>query len=133
MITIERVTKRYGGFTAVDDVSFVAQPGRVTGFLGPNGAGKSTTLRVLTGLTLADSGTTSIGGRRYADLPNPGRHVGVLLDASAQHGGRTGREILAVGAATMGLPSARVDEMLALVGLTEQEARHMAAFLYTLR
>ncbi len=123
MIAIERVTKRYGGFTAVDDVSFTAQPGRVTGFLGPNGAGKSTTLRVLTGLTPADSGSTAIGGRRYTDFPNPGRHVGVLLDASAQHGGRTGREILAVGAATMGLPQQRVDEMLALVGLTEQEAK----------
>ena len=123
MITIDRVTKRYGGFTAVDDVSFVAQPGRVTGFLGPNGAGKSTTLRILTGLTLAEGGTTSIAGRRYVDLPNPGRHVGVLLDASAQHGGRTGREVLAVGAATMGLPAARVEEMLALVGLSEQEAK----------
>jgi ABC-2 type transport system ATP-binding protein len=123
VITIDRVTKRYGGFTAVDDVSFVAQPGRVTGFLGPNGAGKSTTLRILTGLTLAEGGTTSIGGRRYVDLPNPGRHVGVLLDASAQHGGRTGREVLAVGAATMGLPAARVEEMLALVGLSEQEAK----------
>ena len=123
MITIDRVTKRYGGFTAVDDVTFVAQPGRVTGFLGPNGAGKSTTLRVLTGLTPADNGTTAIAGRRYADFPNPGRHVGVLLDASAQHGGRTGREVLALGAATMGLPSQRVEEMLALVGLTEQEAK----------
>jgi ABC-2 type transport system ATP-binding protein len=123
MIELKGVTKRYGGFTAVDDVSFVAQQGRVTGFLGPNGAGKSTTLRILTGLTLADGGTTSIDGRRYTDLPNPGRHVGVLLDASAQHGGRSGREILAVGAATMGLPQSRVDEMLALVGLTEAEAK----------
>ncbi len=123
MITIDHVTKRYGGFTAVDDVSFTAQAGRVTGFLGPNGAGKSTTLRVLTGLTIPDGGTTTIGGRRYSDLPNPGRHVGVLLDASAQHAGRTGREILAVGAATMGLPSERVDEMLAMVGLSEAEAK----------
>jgi ABC-2 type transport system ATP-binding protein len=65
----------------------------------------------------------TIGGLHYKDIPNPGRHVGVLLDASAQHGGRTGREVLAVGAATMGLPPARVDEMLALVGLTEQEAK----------
>ncbi len=123
VITIDHVTKRYGGFTAVDDVSFAAQPGRVTGFLGPNGAGKSTTLRVLTGLTPAEGGATSIQGRRYADLPNPGRHVGVLLDASAQHGGRTGREVLAVGAATMGLPAERVEEMLALVGLSETEAK----------
>jgi ABC-2 type transport system ATP-binding protein len=122
-ITIDRVTKRYGGFTAVDDVSFTAQPGRVTGFLGPNGAGKSTTLRILTGLTIADGGSASVNGRTYRDFPNPGRHVGVLLDASAQHGGRTGREVLAVGAATMGLPSSRVDEMLTMVGLTDDEAK----------
>lgn len=122
MITIDRVTKRYGTFVAVDDVSFTAQPGRVTGFLGPNGAGKSTTMRVLTGLTIPDGGTTTVAGRSYRDFPNPGRHVGVLLDASAQHGGRTGREVLAVAAQTMGLPKQRVEEMLELVGLTGQEA-----------
>src|SRR3954464_332172 len=123
MITVDRVTKSYGGFTAVDDVSFVAQPGRVTGFLGPNGAGKSTTMRIMVGLTPASRGSVTIGGHRYADIPNPGRHVGVLLDASAQHAGRTGREVLTIGAATMGLPTKRVDEMLALVGLTPAEAK----------
>ncbi|HEX7739706.1 MAG TPA: ATP-binding cassette domain-containing protein, partial [Marmoricola sp.] len=84
MITIENLSKRYGAFTAVDDVSFVAQPGRVTGFLGPNGAGKSTTMRIMVGLTPPDHGTATIGGVAYRDIPNPGRHVGVLLDASAQ-------------------------------------------------
>lgn len=123
MIHVEHVTKTYGAFTAVDDVSFVARQGRVTGFLGPNGAGKSTTMRVMVGLTPATRGHVSIGGHRYADIPNPGRHVGVLLDASAQHAGRTGREILAVGARTMGLPMSRVDEMLELVGLSSTEAR----------
>ena len=123
MITVDRLTVSYGGFTAVDDVSFVAQPGRVTGFLGPNGAGKSTTMRVMVGLTPATRGHVTIGGLRYADIPNPGRHVGTLLDASAQHAGRTGREILTLGAQTMGLPRTRVDEMLALVGLTDSEAK----------
>lgn len=123
MITVDRLTVSYGGFTAVDDVSFVAQPGRVTGFLGPNGAGKSTTMRVMVGLTPPTRGQVTIGGLRYHDIPNPGRHVGVLLDASAQHAGRTGREILAIGAETMGLPKGRVDEMLALVGLTDSEAK----------
>ena len=104
MITVEGLTKTYGGFKAVDDVSFVAQPGRVTGFLGPNGAGKTTTMRVMVGLTNPTHGRTTIGGHLYRDLPNPGRHVGVLLDASAQHAGRTGREILTIGAETMGLP-----------------------------
>jgi ABC-2 type transport system ATP-binding protein len=122
MIKIESLTRTYGAFTAVDDVTFTAQPGRVTGFLGPNGAGKSTTLRVLVGLTPATAGYAEVCGRRFADLPNPGLEVGVLLDASAQHAGRTGREILAVAAATMGLPKGRVDEMLDLVSLTQEEA-----------
>jgi ABC-2 type transport system ATP-binding protein len=123
MITVDHLTKTYGGFTAVDDVSFVCQPGRVTGFLGPNGAGKTTTMRVMVGLTPATRGAVTIGGLDYHQIPNPGRHVGVLLDASAQHNGRTGREILAIGADTMGLPKGRVDEMLELVGLTPPEAK----------
>ncbi|HEX2892830.1 MAG TPA: ATP-binding cassette domain-containing protein [Marmoricola sp.] len=123
MIRLEGVTKSYGGFTAVDDVSFTAQPGRVTGFLGPNGAGKSTSMRIMVGLTHPNRGTATIGGHRYGDIPNPGRHVGVLLDASAQHAGRTGREVLALSAVTMGLPQSRVEEMLELVGLTGTEAK----------
>jgi ABC-2 type transport system ATP-binding protein len=123
MIEVHHVTKRYGGFTAVDDVSFTARHGRVTGFLGPNGAGKSTTMRIMVGLTPATSGTVTIGGHRYSDIPNPARHVGVLLDASAQHAGRTGREILALGATTMGLPESRVDAMLELVSLSPKESK----------
>ncbi|HET7397594.1 MAG TPA: ATP-binding cassette domain-containing protein [Intrasporangium sp.] len=122
MIRVESLTKTYGGFTAVDDVSFTAEPGRVTGFLGPNGAGKSTTMRVLVGLTPATSGTAEVCGRRFADLPNPGLEVGVLLDASAQHAGRTGREILILTQRMMGLSAGRVDDMLELVGLTPAEA-----------
>ena len=123
MITVSGLSKSYGGFTAVDDVSFVARAGQVTGFLGPNGAGKSTTMRIMVGLTPASRGSVTIGSHRYADLPNPGRHVGVLLDASAQHAGRTGREVLMLGARTMGLPDSRVEEMLELVSLTPEEAR----------
>ena len=123
MIVVENLTRKYGSFTAVDDVSFVCQPGRVTGFLGPNGAGKTTTMRVMVGLTPATAGRVTIGGHLYQDIPNPGRHVGVLLDASAQHAGRTGREILELGARTMGLPESRVDEMIELVSLTPQEAK----------
>jgi ABC-2 type transport system ATP-binding protein len=123
MIKVEGLTRKYGSFVAVDDVSFTCQPGRVTGFLGPNGAGKSTTMRVMVGLTPPTKGQTTIGGLRYHDIPNPGRHVGVLLDASAQHGGRTGREVLTLGARMMGLPDSRVDEMLELVSLTPAEAK----------
>jgi len=122
MITVEALTKRYGGFTAVDDVTFTARPGRVTGFLGPNGAGKSTTMRVMVGLTPPTSGTATVSGRHFADLPNPGLEVGVLLDASAQHAGRTGREILTIAQRTMRLPARRVDEMLEVVSLTSEEA-----------
>ncbi|GEC98847.1 ABC transporter [Kocuria varians] len=122
MIRIEHLTKRYGGFTAVDDISFVAQPGRVTGFLGPNGAGKSTALRMLTHLTPATSGSALVLGRRYEDLPNPSRHVGVMLDAAAQHPGRTGREVLQLAAMVTGMGRSRVDEMLDLVGLERSEA-----------
>jgi len=122
VITVDAVTKNYGAFTAVDDVSFTAKTGRVTGFLGPNGAGKSTTMRVIVGLTRATSGTATVSGRRYVDLPNPGLEVGVLLDASAQHAGRTGREILTLAQQFMGLPRNRVEEMLEVVSLTPNEA-----------
>jgi ABC-2 type transport system ATP-binding protein len=80
-------------------------------------------MRMMTGLTVPSSGSATIGGRQYHDISNPGRHVGVLLDASAQHAGRTGREVLALGALTMGLPKSRVDEMLELVSLTQTEAK----------
>jgi ABC-2 type transport system ATP-binding protein len=122
MISIESLTVRYGRFTAVDDVSFTARSGRVTGFLGPNGAGKSTTMRVMVGLTPPTSGRALIDGRPFADLPNPGLEVGVLLDASAQHAGRTGREILTIAQRTMGLPKASVEQMLHRVSLTGEEA-----------
>ena len=123
MILVDQLTKRYGRYTAVDSISFSVRPGRVTGFLGPNGAGKSTTMRVMVGLTVPTSGTATINGEQFADLPNPGLEVGVLLDASAQHAGRTGREILTIAADTMGLPRKRVDEMIELVSLTPSEAK----------
>src|SRR4029078_6316745 len=123
MIKVEGLTRAYGSFIAVNDISFECKPGTVTGFLGPNGAGKTTTMRVMVGLTPATHGAVTIGGLHYKDIPNPGRHVGVLLDASAQHAGRTGREVLEIGAQTMGLPGARVDQRLDLVSLDGREAK----------
>jgi len=123
MITVTNLTKTYGPYRAVDDVSFACKPGAVTGFLGPNGAGKSTTMRIITGLTPPTAGDATIGGVHYRDIPNPGTQVGVLLDASAQHAGRTGREILTLSALTMGLPMTRVDEMLELVSLSPSESK----------
>jgi ABC-2 type transport system ATP-binding protein len=123
MIEAEELTKRRGGRAVVSDVTFRCEPGTVTGFLGPNGAGKTTTMRMLVGLSVPDSGQALLFGERYRDLPNPGRRVGILLDASAQHAGRRGREALAVSARTMGVPMQRVDTLLELVGLDETMAR----------
>src|SRR4051794_5289478 len=96
MIQTNGLTKQRGGRTVVSDVTFRCEPGTITGVLGPNGAGKTTTMRMLVGLCEPDRGTARILGERYRDLPNPGRRVGILLDASAQHAGRRGREALAV-------------------------------------
>jgi ABC-2 type transport system ATP-binding protein len=123
MITVEHLSKRYGTHPAVDDVSFTCEPGTVTGFLGPNGAGKSTTMRMITGLTPPTAGTATVDGVPYRRLGNPGRRVGVLLDASAQHAGRTGREVLSLAALTMGLDKRVVGESLAKVGLNDTAAK----------
>jgi ABC-2 type transport system ATP-binding protein len=123
MIESHSLTKRLGGRVVVDDVSFRCEPGTVTGFLGPNGAGKTTTMRLLCSLLDPDAGSAQVLGGAYRDLPNPGRRVGILLDASAQHGGRRGREALAVSAQTIGVDPGRVDELLALVGLDRVAAR----------
>jgi ABC-2 type transport system ATP-binding protein len=123
MITVEHLSKRYGTHPAVDDVSFTCRPGTVTGFLGPNGAGKSTTMRMITGLTTPTAGTATVDGLPYRRLGNPGRRVGVLLDASAQHAGRTGREVLTLAADTMGVERRRVAESLDRVGLNKTAAR----------
>ncbi|MBJ7354902.1 MAG: ATP-binding cassette domain-containing protein [Thermoleophilaceae bacterium] len=117
MIEFNSVTKSFGSQRAIDDITFTCKPGTITGFLGPNGAGKSTSMRVLCGLSRADSGDATIFGRGFAQLENPGREVGVLLDASAQHAGRKGREVLAITALTLGVRPGRVDELLELVGL----------------
>ena len=123
MIESKGLTKRYGGRTVVPDVSFACEPGTVTGFLGPNGAGKTTTLRMLCGLSEPDAGGATVLGGPYRALPNPGLRVGMLLDASAQHPGRRGRETLALSARLMGVPETRADELLGLVGLDRSAAR----------
>jgi ABC-2 type transport system ATP-binding protein len=119
MIAVEHLSKRYGRQLAVDDISFSCEPGTVTGFLGPNGAGKSTTLRMICGLTNPNAGSASVLGTSYRSLPNPGREVGVLLDASAQHSGRSGREALTLTAKVLGVERPRVDELMEYVGLSK--------------
>lgn len=122
MINAEHLTKRYGSRLVVDDVSFNCQAGRVAGFLGPNGAGKSTVMRMLCALTTPSMGRSLVLGHPFRELHNPGHQVGVLLDASAQHGGRTGREMLSVSAQLMSLPAGRVRQIVDHVGLTAREA-----------
>ena len=117
MITVTTLTKSYGPHTAVDDVSFSCAPGTITGFLGPNGAGKSTTLRMIAGRTPPTSGSSLIDGQRYQALANPGNTVGLMLDAAAQHPGRTGRETLQLTASLLGVERRVADAMLERVGL----------------
>ncbi|MEU4642073.1 ATP-binding cassette domain-containing protein [Micromonospora sp. NPDC023814] len=118
MITLSGLTKRFGATTAVDNLTLDLAPGRVTGFLGPNGAGKSTTMRMIVGLDRPTAGEALIGGRRYATLRHPLREVGALLDAKAVHPGRSARNHLLAMARSNGIPTRRVDEVLATVGLT---------------
>jgi len=132
-IEISHVTKRYGHEAAVSDLSFMAWPGRVTGFLGPNGAGKSTTMKILLDLASADGGRATIGGTRYRDLRDPARVVGVVLEPDAFHPGRTGRNHLRVLADGIGVPPARVDELLELVGLGHAADRHAGAYSLGMR
>jgi ABC-2 type transport system ATP-binding protein len=127
-IEIDGLTKRFGPVLAVDQLSFAVEPGRVTGFLGPNGAGKTTTLRMLLGLVAPTAGTATIGGRRYHDLPAPQRLVGAVLEASNFHPGRSGRDHLRVLALTAGVPDRRVDEVLELVGLTDDGRRRAGGY-----
>ncbi|GLZ77929.1 multidrug ABC transporter ATP-binding protein [Actinorhabdospora filicis] len=115
--------KRYGPKVAVDGLSFTVPPGRVTGFVGPNGAGKSTTMRMILGLDRADGGEALIGGHRYRDLRTPLREIGAMLDASAVHPARKARAHLLWMAHANGIPAARVDTVLDLVGLTEVAGR----------
>ena len=128
MIEARGLTKRYGSTTAVDDLSFDVQPGVVTGFLGPNGAGKSTTMRMVLGLDRPTSGRVTIGGQTYAELANPIRTVGALLDAKWVHPNRSARDHLRWMAAASNLPVRRVDEVLDAVGLTAVAGKRAGQF-----
>jgi ABC-2 type transport system ATP-binding protein len=121
-LSVERLVKRYGGVTAVDDVSFEVGPGRVTAFLGPNGAGKTTTLRTLLGLARPTSGRASVDGVPYAALRQPRRVVGAVLENTAAHPGRRGRDHLRVLAGPAGADAERVAEVLDRVGLAPADA-----------
>src|SRR6202050_104469 len=128
MIEVRGLTKRYGAKTAVDDLTFSIEPGKVTGFLGPNGAGKTTTMRCILGLDYPDEGTVAVDGKSYPDLAYHMRGVGARLDAKAVHGGRSARNHLLCLAQTNSLPRRRVGEVLELVGLTEVARKRSKGF-----
>ncbi|MEU9561112.1 ATP-binding cassette domain-containing protein [Streptomyces sp. NPDC048161] len=128
MIEAVGLTKRYGAKTAVYNLSFQVRPGTVTGFLGPNGSGKSTTMRMILGLDQPTSGHVTIGGHPFRSLPNAPRQVGALLDAKAVHGGRSARNHLLSLAQLAGIPAARVDEVLGVVGLQDVARQRSKGF-----
>ena len=132
-ISLRGLTKRYGPVLAVDDLSFDAGPGRVTGFLGPNGSGKTTTLRILLGLATPTAGTATIDGLAYQRLPDPMRRVGAALDSSTFHPGRSAAQHLRILATASGLPRRRVEEVLGLTGLSDVAGRPVGGFSLGMR
>jgi ABC-2 type transport system ATP-binding protein len=128
MIEVHRLTKRYGNKTVVDNLEFVVRPGIVTGFLGPNGAGKSTTMRMIVGLDRPSGGSVTVNGKAYQDIPAPLHEVGALLEARSVHTGRSAYNHLRVLAATHGIPTSRVLDLIDLVGLAGVAGKRAGAF-----
>ncbi len=128
MIKIDHLTKRYGDTLAVDDLDFEVKPGVVTGFLGPNGSGKSTTMRIILGLDHPTKGRATVNGKRYAELRDPVREVGALLDAKAVHPGRTARNHLRALAASNQIRQTRVNEVLEFVGIAAVANKKVGTF-----
>jgi len=132
-IQIENLAKSFGSTQAVTDVSFTASAGRVLALLGPNGAGKTTTMRILLGLVRPDSGKALITGRSYAEIQNPARQIGAVLDSGGLHPGRTGRQHLAITAAMIGQGRERVSAVLEEVGLTDSADRATSGYSLGMR
>ncbi len=133
MIEVAGLTKRFGSTVAVDDLSFRVEPARVTGFLGPNGAGKTTTMRAALGLVRPTAGSATVLGRRYRDLSDPERQVGAVLEATAFHPGRSGRNHLRVVAQAAGIALTRVEEVLELVDLQAAAKRRAGGYSLGMR
>ncbi len=133
MITTTALTKSYQRMPVVRDISLRCEPGTITGFLGANGAGKSTTLKMIVGLVRPDRGTATIDGRPFVELPNPTRVVGMLLDASAMHPGRSGRATLTIAAQMAGVHPRRVEHLLDLVGLTDAAEKRVGTYSLGMR
>ncbi len=133
MITTTALTKSYRHTPVVRDVSLRCEPGTITGFLGANGAGKSTTLKMIAGLVRPDRGTATVDGRPFVELPNPTRVVGMLLDASAMHPGRSGRATLTIAAQLAGVSTSRIERLLELVGLADAADKRVGTYSLGMR
>jgi ABC-2 type transport system ATP-binding protein len=132
-IEVSGLRKRFGSALALDGMSFIVQPGQVTGFVGPNGAGKSTTMRVILGLDAPDQGSALISGQPYPKLRRPLSHIGAMLDAAALQPGRTARNHLLWLAHSQGLSGRRVDEVIERAGLTSAARRKAGGFSLGMR
>ncbi|MGB9184423.1 MAG: ATP-binding cassette domain-containing protein [Solirubrobacteraceae bacterium] len=132
-IEVSDLHKRFGQAVALDGLSFTVSPGSVTGFVGPNGAGKSTTMRAILGLDAVDQGSALIGGRPYASLRHPLRHVGSLLDAGALQPSRRARDHLLWLAHSQGLSAGRVDQVIEQAGLESVVRRKAGGFSLGMR
>jgi ABC-2 type transport system ATP-binding protein len=132
-IAVSGLTKAFGAVTAVDNLSFTAKPGSITGFLGPNGAGKTTTLRMLLGLVEPDAGSATIGGQSYAALRRPADRVGAVLESSGFHPRRSGRSHVRLYCTVGGYPASRATEVLGLVGLTDAASRPIRGYSLGMR
>ena len=133
VLEFTHVTKRFNEVTAVSDFSARVEPGAVTAFLGPNGAGKTTTLRILLGQVRASSGTATIGGTAYAELRQPLRTIGSVLEETVYRPRRTAERQLTIAAKANGIPLARVGEVLSLVGLEGEGDSRIGGFSLGMR
>jgi ABC-2 type transport system ATP-binding protein len=132
-ITVRELSKRFGAVQAVDALTFSVEPGAVTGFLGPNGSGKTTTLRMILGLVAPTSGEALINGMPFAELPQPARVVGAVLEAQGFHPARTARAHLLVCAAAIGVPDQAVEHALGTVGLGDAGGRPVGEYSLGMR
>ncbi len=132
-VRVRGLSKHFKQVRAVDDLTFEAKAGTVTGFLGPNGSGKTTTLRMLLGLVRPTAGSALIGGTAYADLADPRRTVGAVLETAGFHPGRRGRDHLRIVAQAARIPRRRVDEVLDEVGLADAGDRRVGGYSLGMR
>jgi ABC-2 type transport system ATP-binding protein len=132
-VEVRGLSKSFGPVTAVRDMSWTAPAGKITAFLGPNGSGKTTTLRMLLGLIRPTAGQALIGGVPYARHPAPRHTAGALLEAAGFHPGRRARDHLRVLAAAARVPDARVNQVLAQVGLAADAGRRVGGFSLGMR